>query len=49
MKITVEIIVVYSEILTKCEYSRTPLKWINCDGEISGYAESPDNWIFLWK
>ena len=22
---------------------------INWDGELSGYAENPDNWIFLWK
>jgi len=30
-------------------YSRTPLIQFNCDGEPSGYAENPDNWIFLWK
>ena len=28
---------------------RTPLIRINWDGEPSGYAEKPDNWIFLWK
>ena len=25
----------------------TPLIRINCDSEPSGYAENPDNWIFL--
>jgi len=30
-------------------YSRTPLIRINCNGEPSGYAENPDNWIFLGK
>jgi len=30
-------------------HSRTPLIRINCDGEPSGHAENPDNWIFLWK
>jgi hypothetical protein len=29
------------------EYIRTPLIWINWDGEPSGYAEIPDNWISL--
>jgi len=29
--------------------SRTPHIRINWDGEPSGYAENPDNWIFLWK
>ena len=29
------------------KYSRTPLIRINWDGELSGYAENPDNWIFL--
>ena len=28
-------------------YSRIPLFRINCDGEPSGCAENPDNWIFL--
>jgi hypothetical protein len=28
------------------KYSRTPLIRINLDGEPSGYAENPDNWIF---
>jgi len=27
-------------------YSRTPLVWINWDGEPSRYAENPGNWIF---
>jgi hypothetical protein len=27
--------------------SRTPLIRVNWDGEPSGYAESPDNWIFI--
>jgi hypothetical protein len=30
-------------------YSGTPLIRINWDGEPSGYAENPDNWIFLGK
>jgi hypothetical protein len=30
-------------------YSRTPLIRINWDGDPSGYAENPDNWIFLGK
>ena len=30
-------------------YSKTPLIRINWDGDPSGYAEHPDNWIFLWK
>jgi hypothetical protein len=47
MKITGEIIVVYSENHTKHEYSRNPIIWNNWDGEISGYVESPDNWIFF--
>jgi len=28
-------------------YSRIPLIQINWDGEPFGYAENPDNWIFL--
>jgi hypothetical protein len=28
-------------------YRRTPLIRINWDGEPSGYAENPDNWIFF--
>jgi hypothetical protein len=28
-------------------YSTTPFIRINLDGEPSGYAENPDNWIFL--
>ena len=28
-------------------YSRTPLIRINWEGEPSGYAENPDNWICL--
>ena len=31
------------------EYSRIPLIRFNWDGEPSGYAENPDNWIFLFK
>jgi len=30
-------------------YGRTPLIRINWDGEPSGYAENPDNWIFSLK
>jgi len=33
----------------KPKYSSTPLIRINLDGETSGNAENPDNWIFLWK
>ena len=29
------------------KYSRTPRILINWDGEPSGYAENPDDWIFL--
>ena len=29
------------------KYSRTPLTRIKWDGEPSGYAEYPDNWIFV--
>ena len=31
------------------KYSRTPIIRINWDGEPSGYAEIPDNWIFSLK
>jgi hypothetical protein len=31
------------------KYSITPLIRINWYRESSGYAENPDNWIFLWK
>ena len=30
-------------------YSRIPLTHIKWDEETSGYADNPDNWIFLWK
>jgi hypothetical protein len=30
-------------------YGITPFILINWDHEPSGYAENPDNWIFLWK
>jgi len=30
-------------------YSKTPLARINWEGDPSGYAENPDNWIFLRK
>jgi hypothetical protein len=29
------------------EHSKTPILRINWDGEPSGYAENPDNWIFI--
>jgi hypothetical protein len=29
-------------------YSRTPLNWINWDGEPSGYVENLASWIFLF-
>jgi len=32
-----------------CYCSRTPLIRNNCDGEPSGYAEIPDNWISFFK
>ena len=32
---------------TKVKYSSTPLIRINLDGEPSGNAENPDNWIFF--
>jgi len=31
------------------QYSRTSLIQIKWDGEPTGYAENPDNRIFLWK
>ena len=34
---------------TYWEYSRAPLIRINWEGEPFGYAENPDNWIFLCK
>jgi len=30
------------------QYSRTSVIRINWDSEPAGYAENPDNWIFLW-
>jgi hypothetical protein len=30
-----------------CKYSITPIIRIYWDGEPSGYAENPDNWIFF--
>ena len=32
-----------------CKYGGTPLIRINCDGELSSYAENPDHWIFFLK
>jgi hypothetical protein len=29
------------------KYSITPIIWNNWDRETFGYAENPDNWIFL--
>jgi len=50
---------IYQAIATGCSntvqtrivkpYSRTPLTWINWNSEPSGYAENPDNWIFICK
>jgi hypothetical protein len=37
----------YYEFSGRSVYSRTPLIRINWDLEPSGYAENPDNWIFL--
>ena len=31
----------------QCLYSTTPFIRINWDGETSGYAKNPDNWIFF--
>ena len=42
--VSVRWLVVQLRILT---YSRNPLTRINLDGEPSGYAENPDNCIFL--
>jgi hypothetical protein len=28
-------------------YNRTPLNWINWNGEPSSYVENLDNWVFL--
>ena len=39
----------FSWSLPHKQYSKTPLIRINWDGEPSGHAENPDNWIFLWK
>jgi hypothetical protein len=36
-----------TSVLENIEYSRTPIIRINSDGEPSGYAENPDNWIFV--
>jgi len=49
VKICGETIVAYSENYTELEYNRTPLLWKNWGGELSGYAESPDNWIFYFN
>ena len=37
----------FNILRVKLIYSRTPLILINWDGEPSGYAENPENWIFL--
>jgi hypothetical protein len=37
------------QFIEKYYYSITPLNQINWDGELSGYTEIPDNWIFLSK
>jgi len=37
------------QFIEKYHYSRTPLIRTNRDGEPSGYAETPGNWIFLSK
>jgi len=33
--------------LDTVKYRRTPLIRINLDSKPSGYAENPDNWIFI--
>jgi len=38
---------VSSNSLYMSKYSITLLAWINWDGELSGYAENPDNWIII--
>jgi len=38
--------VVQITVLPHKQYSKTPLIRINWDGESSGHAENPDNWIF---
>ena len=32
-----------------CKYGGTPLIRINCDGELSSYAENPDHCIFFFE
>jgi hypothetical protein len=40
----------YISLKESCELSElTPFLRINWDAEPSGYAENPDNWIFLLK
>ena len=38
---------VLSELFGLYKYSRTPLIRNKWDVELYGYAENPDNWIFL--
>jgi hypothetical protein len=37
------------QVLPRHKYSRTPLIRFNWDEESFGYAENPDNWIFIRK
>ena len=37
------------ELSTFSKYNRTPPIRTNRQGELSGYAEISDNWMFLWK
>jgi len=37
----------FNILRVKLMYSRTPLTRITGDGELSGYPENPDKWIFL--
>jgi len=39
----------YRALSRHWQYSRTALIQIRWDGQASGYAENPDNWIFLGK
>jgi len=43
------IFMIYCIFNMSVDYNRTPLIRINWDGELFGYAENTNNWIFLWK
>ena len=41
------VIICLSSTCETCQYDRTPIIRINWNGEPSGYADNPDNWIFF--